>query len=168
VCLWRATSDLVDDSKQNAERQLRAYIGPGDVFIDVSTKEIIYMTISNFGLTPAFKVVATTDHWLSDASEKVTKPHIFGMFDPRKDNVIAIVLPEDTNLQDRARTFFVDTTITYKDAFDVCYERKFLYHLNLDLAFVKDPRKMMMYPASGQSDERIMTGDEAVRRCGKN
>ena len=58
VFLYRATSDLVTDSKKSSQIQLRAYIvvHPKTFGVEENGRPIIQITVTNFGRTPALKV----------------------------------------------------------------------------------------------------------------
>jgi hypothetical protein len=60
--LWKATKKSIDDSRETAERQLRAYVFVAGVEItNVGTNDIqAVITIRNTGKTPAYKVTIST------------------------------------------------------------------------------------------------------------
>lgn len=63
--LWLATRSLVNDGKQNAERQLRAYllVTKGEIGVPeaIPDNTIINLTVRNFGNTPAYSTTIWAD-----------------------------------------------------------------------------------------------------------
>lgn len=132
--VWE-TRDLVLDAKHNAERQLRAYVGPSEAIISglKSERPKVWIKLKNFGLTPATGVKATTLHNLP-ISESVERPHNFGILDPNNIGLMLIELAEFSpqlrnELAARTKTFKIETTVKYQDAFGHLYERKFAFYM---------------------------------------
>ena len=62
IALYSATRDLVHDAERNARQQMRAYIGfipEGVENFGDKEKQVFKMTRKNYGLTPAYNVVAS-------------------------------------------------------------------------------------------------------------
>ena len=165
------TIGLLVEARNASEHRLRAYMGIGEVFIErFGTKDPdIRMTMHNFGLTPADNVIAFTHHYfmkdsasaVPEKARETTREHVFGLFDPGKQNPMEILpkkdifSPQEQSLKEHTTTFFVDTIITYKDAFERCYKRFVSHHLNWDLVTNRD--KMVMYITPGRSIESQIT-----------
>lgn len=67
--LWSSTRDLVDDTKHNAERQLRAYVFPQELHVsdvELGKHPSATLVVKNTGLTPATEVVAWAGVWVGN------------------------------------------------------------------------------------------------------
>ena len=72
IFLWLATRDLVAGAQSAARMQLRAYLGPSEIFVTgvaAGERPVVESTIRNFGQSPAYRV----SYW---AETKVLDPRI--------------------------------------------------------------------------------------------
>jgi hypothetical protein len=71
IFLWFATRDLVAGTQDFSKMQLRAYLGPSEIFITgvaVGERPLIESIIRNFGQTPAYRVRYWSDAKVMDTT----------------------------------------------------------------------------------------------------
>lgn len=76
----KSARDAVEITRRIGNTQLRAYVGPRDVFFDLQTQTISFR-IRNFGQTPAYDVYVRT-YYLGPNETPRRDPHHFGILDP--------------------------------------------------------------------------------------
>lgn len=127
--LWASTSDLVTDAKDTAKKELRAYVAFETTILDCP----VIVRISNYGKTPAHRIVLTYDRMQQAPKSKPVcrkgSPKIpLGMIAPTQ------FYDHDTGIDGSAaddRMFWLHGMIEYMDVFECewivhfCYRYEF-------------------------------------------
>ena len=131
IFLWFATRDLVARTQDFSKMQLRAYLGPSEIFttnVTVGERPVVEATIRNFGQTPAYRVRYSSDAKLMDttderferiayeAGEKTVNPGRDGFI--IKSRVVEALTEEDmSKIRLGTASIYFYGLITYRDAF---------------------------------------------------
>jgi hypothetical protein len=182
VALVIVTRDLVNDARDTAHRQLRAYLGAGktailEITADRQDTPDIYanysramIALENSGLTPAREVRAVTFHHFigfesmkTDPWDNVTRlEHDFGSIDPRQALDMVLFFEDNPlNYKHMTEIFHIKTCVTYRDIFGTRYLRTFTHYLNQ--AFT-DRKPIILHPSPRGSAERVSENEECTSK----
>jgi hypothetical protein len=131
ILLWRATRRLVLDAKENAERQLRAYLGVESSYINFPPGHPpeAGVTFKNYGNTPAYEFTINAGLGMAASFEELPPPfpeqigEARGVLSPGAKAMLVRSAPVQvhpdhlTMLADGRLTAFVYGEVTYVDAF---------------------------------------------------
>jgi hypothetical protein len=171
-----AAEQQVSIAHDTERQQLRAYLGASKAVIERrgDTQPNLFITLMNFGSTPAYNVLAVTfDHIIEEAAaendewddvKKRKISHKFYIADPGQPNEMLIpmgatgTLPAlELNLDqlkvDKSKLWHIKTCVNY-ETFGVAYIRVFTHYLNRHFA---DGESITVYPSWRGSSERIGT-----------
>jgi hypothetical protein len=131
ILLWRATQRLVLDARENAERQLRAYLGVESSAINLTSggQPEAGVTFKNYGNTPAYEFTINAGLGMAASFEELPPPlpeqipEARGVLSPGATAMHVRTAPVQihpdhlTMLADGRLTAFVYGEVTYVDAF---------------------------------------------------
>lgn len=142
--LWHATTKIVSGADQNAERQLRAYVGldmPSSNF-KTSPPRDWHVGIKNYGQTPAYHLAGWCRGAVIEPPDVKTFPFPEGENDERSvmspSEIQTIPIKWDSELsgselsgvEGGTLTLYIWGKVSYRDAFKKCRWTKFRIHIS--------------------------------------
>lgn len=137
LLLWRATRRLVMDARENAERQMRAYVGveSSSIALSQGSPAVASVVFKNYGKTPAYEFTIQSGIEMAPSFEELPPPAPEPPGGPRgvlspgatvvlsRSGTTLIGAEHVAALQTEKRAIFVYGEVSYVDAFK---KRRFL------------------------------------------
>jgi hypothetical protein len=131
ILLWRATRQLVIEARENAERQLRAYLGVESSSINYpqGSQPVAALTFKNYGNTPAYEFTINSGIGMAPSFDALPPPLPERLGEPRgvlspgatavlvRTGPVPLGREQLAMLADGRSTIFVYGEVRYTDAF---------------------------------------------------